>query len=149
MPTLISNSPEETYAIGESWGRVVGLGWVIGLAGVLGAGKTQLVKGLASGLGVSERVHSPTFGLVNEYAGGRHPLFHLDLYRLETKGQIIGAGLEPYFYKPAGVAVIEWIDRWTGRDMTDSPGFGGLFRRVQIEQIGECERRIEYEDFVA
>lgn len=149
MPTLISKSPDETYAIGESWGLVAGSGWVIGLIGDLGVGKTQLVKGLAHGLGVSSRVHSPTFGLVNEYGGGRLPLFHLDFYRLETREQIIGAGLESFFYKPAGVAVIEWIDRWGNLAAMEAPRLGGLFRRVHFEQISEGERRIEYEDFVA
>jgi tRNA threonylcarbamoyladenosine biosynthesis protein TsaE len=148
MPTVISKSPDETYAIGESWGRVVDSGWVIGLIGDLGVGKTQLVKGLAHGLGVSSRVHSPTFGLVNEYGGGRLPLFHLDLYRLETSEQIVGAGLESFFYRPAGVAVIEWIDRWGNLPAKEAPRSGGLFRRVHIEQISEGERRIEYEDFV-
>ncbi|MBC8003012.1 MAG: tRNA (adenosine(37)-N6)-threonylcarbamoyltransferase complex ATPase subunit type 1 TsaE [Opitutaceae bacterium] len=149
MPTLISKSPDETSAIGESWGRVAGMGWVIGLIGDLGAGKTQLVKGLAHGLGISARVHSPTFGLVNEYHGGRLPLFHLDLYRLETREQIFGAGLESYFHQPPGVAVIEWIDRWGSVSVTGVLRVGGLFRRVTIEQVGECERRIQYEDFVS
>lgn len=148
MPTLISKSPDETYAIGKSWGRVVESGWVVGLIGDLGVGKTQLVKGLAHGLGVSARVHSPTFGLVNEYGGGRLPLFHVDLYRLETGEQIVGAGLESFFYNPAGVAVIEWIDRWGDLRAMETPRLGGLFRRVHIEQISEAERRIEYEDFV-
>lgn len=149
MLTLISKSPEETYAIGESWGRVAAMGWVIGLIGDLGAGKTQLVKGLANGLGISEGVHSPTFGLVNEYFGGRLPLFHLDLYRLETREQIIGAGLEAYFYKPAGLAVIEWIDRWGNLKTMNDSRAGLFFRRVHIEQIGESERRVDYEDFGA
>src|SRR4051794_33472464 len=94
MPTLISHSPAETEALGESWGRAAQRGLVIGLSGDLGAGKTQFVKGLARGLGIGERVHSPTFTLVNIYGGGRLPLFHLDLYRLETPEQIVTAGLE-------------------------------------------------------
>src|SRR6185369_5100979 len=102
MATLISRSPEETLAIGEAWGREASQGWVIGLSGDLGAGKTQLVKGIARGLGSAARVHSPTFALVNEYTGGRHPLYHLDLYRLESRSQIIGAGLEEYLVNPTG-----------------------------------------------
>ena len=86
MATFISHSPAETETLGESFGRAAERGLVIALSGELGAGKTQLVKGLARGLGIAARVHSPTFTLVNEYAGGRLRLFHLDLYRLETRG---------------------------------------------------------------
>src|SRR5690242_12132167 len=111
MVTFISHSPAETEALGENWGRVAERGWVFGLCGELGAGKTQLVRGLARGLGSRERVHSPTFTLINVYTGGRFELFHIDLYRLETVDQVIGAGIEECF-NPAGVAVIEWADKW-------------------------------------
>ena len=110
MATFISHSAAETEALGESWAAEARRGWVIGLSGDLGAGKTQLVKGLARGLGVTERVHSPTFALVNQYTTGRLPLFHLDLYRLETPKQIHSAGLED-FLQPDGVAVIEWVEK--------------------------------------
>ena len=114
MVIHISHSAEETQALGEAWGRDAASGLVIGLSGDLGAGKTQLAKGLARGLGFTGPwVHSPTFTLVNEYQGGRLALFHLDLYRLETPEQIIAAGLEEYFH-PAGVVVIEWAERWLG-----------------------------------
>src|SRR6516225_3191356 len=113
MATYISHSPAETEALGETWGRVVESGLVIGLSGDLGAGKTQFVKGLARGLGITARVQSPSFALVNVYTGGRLTLFHLDLYRLDTREQIIGAGLEDYLH-PAGVTVIEWAERWLG-----------------------------------
>ena len=96
MATFISHSPVETEALGEAWGRAAQAGWVIGLSGELGAGKTQLVKGLARGLGITARVHSPTFTLVNEYDGGRLRLFHLDLYRLETREEMRSAGLEEF-----------------------------------------------------
>src|SRR3954462_10473657 len=109
MAANISHSPAETEALGESWGRAATKGLVIALSGDLGAGKTQLVKGLARGLGISTRVHSPTFTLINVYSGGRLTLFHLDLYRLETQLQIVAAGLEEYL-QPAGVAVIEWVE---------------------------------------
>ena len=154
--TILSSSPEATAALGETWGRDAQSGLVIGLTGDLGAGKTQLVKGIARGLGVTMRVHSPTFTLVNEYAGGRLPLFHLDLYRLETRAQITGAGLEEYFHEPGGVAVIEWAERWFGELQSlkfqvpsskfHASGSGGCFRRALIETISETERRIVYED---
>jgi len=143
MVTLISHSPAETESLGESWGRAAQRGWVIGLTGDLGAGKTQLVKGLARGLGVMARVHSPTFTLVNEYAGGRLRLFHLDLYRLESRGQILSAGLEEYL-QPDGVAVIEWVERLG--DERWEMGDGMRFVRANIEIVGEVERKIVYDD---
>jgi tRNA threonylcarbamoyladenosine biosynthesis protein TsaE len=71
MPAFTSHSPTETEALGEKFGRAAQPGWVIALSGDLGAGKTQFVKGLVRGLGISARVHSPTFTLVAEYTGGR------------------------------------------------------------------------------
>ena len=147
MATFISHSPEETAALGAQWGREARAGWLIGLSGDLGAGKTQLVKGIARGLGITGRIQSPTFALVNEYGEGRLPFAHLDLYRLETPEQIISAGLEEYFNKPAGVAVVEWCERWP----KFSPPFarrhsGPPIRLVRIEQTAEHERRITYED---
>src|SRR5579862_7147005 len=112
MGTFISHSAEETAALGEAWAKEARRGWVIGLSGELGAGKTQLARGLARGLGSTGRVHSPTFGLVHEYGGGRLPLFHLDLYRLGGRDEIIAAGLEIYLTKPDGVVVVEWMERW-------------------------------------
>ena len=148
MATFISRSPEETLQLGEQWGSEAPAGSVIGLTGDLGAGKTQLVKGIARGLGVSDRVHSPTFALLHEYRGGRLPLFHLDLYRLETHDQIAGAGLEEYFCQPEGVAVIEWAERWFPKgSRLEARGSRCTFRRVRIEVLGETERRIHYENF--
>ena len=148
MATFISHSPTETEALGERWGRAAERGLVIGLSGELGAGKTQLVKGLARGLGIAARVHSPTFTLVNEYSGGRLRLSHLDLYRLESREQIISAGLEEYL-QPDGVAVIEWAERWFGK-LTGVRGQGSgspaRYRHVIIEIVKETERRIAYED---
>jgi len=131
---------------------------VIGLCGDLGAGKTQLVKGLARGLGITERVRSPTFALVNIYAGGRLTLFHLDLYRLDTWDQIVAAGLEEYL-NPAGVTVIEWAERWldvgSPQSTVHSPQSTvrsprttdqARLRWVRIEVLSETERRISYED---
>ncbi|SPE50083.1 conserved hypothetical protein [Verrucomicrobia bacterium] len=151
MATCISHSPAETEALGEDWGRAAHRGLVIGLSGDLGAGKTQLVKGLARGLATPARVHSPTFTLVNIYAGGRLVLFHLDLYRLETVEQISAAGLEEYL-RPEGVTVIEWAERWLGSGSASlSQGTIALdkYRQVRIDLLGETERSITYEDFGA
>ena len=150
MAEFLSHNPAETEALGESWGRVITNGTVVALSGDLGAGKTQLVRGLARGLGVTSRVHSPTFTLVNEYSGGRLRLFHLDLYRLETAEQIHGAGLEE-FLRPDGVAVIEWAERMIGKHPTTNiqqptSNEGTRVRRVSIEVMSETERRIVYED---
>jgi tRNA threonylcarbamoyladenosine biosynthesis protein TsaE len=150
MATFISRSPEDTERLGEAWGREAQAGWVIGLIGELGAGKTRLVQGLARGLGVKERVTSPTFTLVQEYASGRQPLFHLDLYRLETRQAMIAAGLGEYLHRPAGVAVVEWADKWFDaeprREAQNEPRRGAL-RLVHIECTGEHERHIRYDDF--
>jgi tRNA threonylcarbamoyladenosine biosynthesis protein TsaE len=166
MATFISHSPAETESLGERWGRAAQPGLVIGLSGDLGAGKTQLVKGLARGLGITARVHSPTFTLVNEYGGGRLRLFHLDLYRLETRGQMVSAGLEE-FLQPDGVTVIEWAERWFGKHPTSNSdkSRAGIqlrcrasrhptsnlenVRLVKIEILGESERKIIYDDFGA
>ena len=150
MATFISHSSKETASLGEEWGRAAQRGLVIGLTGGLGAGKTQLVKGIARGLEVASRVHSPTFTLVNEYGGGRLKLFHLDLYRLDSQAQILGAGLEE-FLQPDGVTVIEWAERWIVElpkyPNIPMPNFPGLYRSVRIEVLNESERRITYEDF--
>ncbi|HTY89154.1 MAG TPA: tRNA (adenosine(37)-N6)-threonylcarbamoyltransferase complex ATPase subunit type 1 TsaE [Candidatus Acidoferrum sp.] len=143
MATFTSHSPAQTESLGERWGRAAGCGLVIALSGELGAGKTQFVKGLARGMGVTARVHSPTFTLVNEYPGGRLRLFHLDLYRLKTPAQFRSAGLEE-FLAPEGVTVIEWAERITDRGLR----IAGL-KRVRFDIVGETERRIEYDDFGA
>jgi len=144
MATSISHSPSETEALGEAWGRAARSGLVLALTGDLGAGKTQLVKGFARGLGITQRVHSPTFALVNIYTGGRLRLFHLDLYRLETREQIVAAGLEEYL-SPDGVTVIEWAERW----FPDVRSANGQSRWAKIETLSETERRITYEDIGA
>ena len=128
--------------LGEAWGRVAATGDVIALRGDLGAGKTQWVKGLARGLGFLGRVQSPTFAIANIYEGGRWPLYHLDLYRLETPEQLFSAGLEDYL-RPVGVTVIEWAERW---DVLGRSGQKGV-RWVEFATLSDHERRITYADF--
>ena len=153
MKSILTISPEETTALGEAWAREAAPGWTIALCGDLGAGKTQLVKGLARGLGITARIASPTFALVSEHTAGRVPLFHLDLYRLDTRAQIAGAGLDEYFFTPRGVTVVEWAERWWGDPRQKEKGerqkFGGRMRWVTISAPSETQRRIEYEDFGA
>src|SRR4051812_45531041 len=106
MATHISRSPEETAALGRAFGQHARPGTIVGLKGDLGAGKTQFVRGVAAGVGARERVHSPTFALINAYTSGRMPVFHIDLYRLETAEAILSAGLDEYFQQKEGVTVI-------------------------------------------
>jgi tRNA threonylcarbamoyladenosine biosynthesis protein TsaE len=143
MVTVISPSPEATFALGEAWGREAQAGWLFALTGDLGSGKTQLVRGLAHGLGVPGRVHSPTFALVSEMGGGRLPLAHLDLYRLETAAALLSAGLEEYFVSFRGVTVVEWAERWFQAEL---PVRAARIRRVTLETLGEHERRICHDD---
>jgi tRNA threonylcarbamoyladenosine biosynthesis protein TsaE len=107
MGLTILNSVEVAQAFGEQWAADLKGGEIITLSGVLGAGKTQLVKGLARGLGYRGPVTSPTFTLINEYVGGRLPLYHVDLYRIKSLEEAVAFGIEDYL-PSAGVTVIEW-----------------------------------------
>jgi tRNA threonylcarbamoyladenosine biosynthesis protein TsaE len=109
---LASHAPQATRRIGRALGEVALPGTVIALVGPLGAGKTQLAKGVADGLGVESVVNSPTFILMNEHVG-RHRLFHVDAYRLEDPDEALAAGLIDE-RQAAGVTVIEWADRLDG-----------------------------------
>jgi tRNA threonylcarbamoyladenosine biosynthesis protein TsaE len=103
-------SPGETEALGERLGRTARGGEIVGLEGELGAGKTCFVRGLARGLGADpDAVASPTFVIATEYRGGRLPLQHVDLYRLETPLRDT-LFLREVLYG-AGVAAVEWFDR--------------------------------------
>jgi tRNA threonylcarbamoyladenosine biosynthesis protein TsaE len=110
--TLTSTSPEQTLSLGRALGAAADAGAVIALRGPLGAGKTQLAKGVAEGLGVASVVNSPTFILMNEHAG-RLRLFHVDAYRLNDPEEALAAGLLDD-RQLAGVTVIEWADRLAG-----------------------------------
>ena len=144
MVILTSKSPEETFRFGAELAAKAQSGLVLGLIGDLGAGKTQFVKGFAAGLGIADRVHSPTFTLVNEYRSGRIPCYHLDLYRLDTAEQILGAGLEPYFKPDGAITVIEWFDRAAKQ----IPITARLIT-VRIDSQSETQRTLVYEDTCA
>jgi len=151
MDTITSNSPEETYQYGLRWSRDLAPGWIIGLSGDLGAGKTQLVKGLAKGWGMQGRVSSPTFTLIHEYDTPSDTIHHLDLYRLESADAIWDAGLADYLRTSMpGWVIAEWIDRWTGESLlhrTQAPDVKHPFRWIHIEGDTDNARVIHYEDF--
>lgn len=113
MTTLFLADAETTRALGITLGQCLSAGSVILLEGDLGAGKTTLVQGIGEGLGIKDAIVSPTFTLINEYAEGRLPLYHLDLYRLEP-GEVEALNLESYWEGvelPLGIVAIEWAER--------------------------------------
>ncbi len=106
---ITTNSPTETEAVGASLAAKLEPGSVIAFTGDLGAGKTAFTRGLAKGLGIEERVTSPTFTIVNEYEGGRLPLFHFDMYRLGSADELFDIGWEDYLAR-GGVCAVEWSE---------------------------------------
>jgi tRNA threonylcarbamoyladenosine biosynthesis protein TsaE len=130
---LETSSESETSRAGEALGRDLVAGGVVLLYGDLGAGKTAFVRGMARGVGANpDEVSSPTFTLVQEYAGSSATLYHVDLYRLEP-AEIDDLGLED-LVAGDGIVAIEWAERWKGRpdDAIE----------VRIEDAGEDQRRI-------
>ena len=105
----ITHSPEETRALGRTLAQALQGGAVVAFTGDLGAGKTAFVSGMAEGLGIEERVTSPTFTIVNEYEGGRLPLFHFDMYRLGSADELFDIGWEDYLARN-GVCAVEWSE---------------------------------------
>jgi len=131
---VITASEEETSLAGEALGRDLKPGDVVLLFGDLGAGKTAFVRGMARGIGANpEDVSSPTFTIVQEYAGRSATLYHVDLYRLES-AEIDDLGLDD-LVSSDGIVAIEWAERWKGRpdDVTE----------VRLEHRGEDRRAID------
>lgn len=129
-----SFSPGDTEDVGRRLADTLLPGQVIALRGGLGMGKTALVRGLAAGLGCPGSVQSPTFTIVNEYEGGRLPLFHFDLYRLSGPDELFEIGWEEYRER-GGVCVVEWSEKAEGAleaDMT-----------VRLRRLSDNEREIE------
>lgn len=104
-----SNSPEETRRLAVALSPLLRPGDVVSLGGDLGAGKTTFVQGLAAGLAIPERVTSPTFVLMKEYVGGRYPLIHMDVYRLDRMQEVVDLGYDE-FLDPSHIVVVEWGD---------------------------------------
>lgn len=106
---LTTKTAEETIKLGTAIGQLLQPGDILALQGTLAAGKTQLTKGIAAGLGISEPVTSPTFTIISEYYG-RMPLYHIDVYRLGSPEDFLDLGVEDMLYGQ-GVCVIEWSEK--------------------------------------
>ena len=132
----ITNSPAETEAIGAALGKILNPGTVIAYRGDLGAGKTAFTRGLAKGLGCAEMVTSPTYTIVNEYLGGRIPLFHFDMYRLRSSDELFDIGWDDYLDR-GGVCAVEWSEN------VDDAMEDAIY--ITIEKLGEDSRRITLE----
>jgi len=132
--TIITNSEAETISEGEKLGRALKPGDCVALRGGLGAGKTAFTRGLASGLGISMCVSSPTFTVVNEYAG-EIPLFHFDMYRLESENELFDIGWDDYLER-GGVCAVEWSEKAPGVFLS-----GTIV--VSIDILGGDSRRLE------
>ena len=132
----ITNSPEETEAVGAALGKILAAGTVIAYRGDLGAGKTAFTRGLARGLGYAEPVTSPTYTIVNEYLGGRLPLFHFDMYRLASSDDLWDIGWDDYLDRN-GVCAVEWSEN------VDDAMENAVY--VTIHKTGDTSRRIVIE----
>ena len=130
---FLTNSPVETESIGEKLANILRPGTVIAYRGDLGAGKTAFTRGLARGLGCNEIVTSPTYTIVNEYLGGRIPLFHFDMYRLASSDDLWDIGWEDYLDR-GGVCAVEWSEN------VDDAMENAIY--ITIEKTGEESRRI-------
>jgi tRNA threonylcarbamoyladenosine biosynthesis protein TsaE len=132
--SFLAESEADTERLGSLLADVLPAGTVIALVGTLGAGKTRLVQAVTAALGVPrDAVTSPTFMLVNEYAGGRLPVYHIDAYRLRDEDEFLELGPEEYF-DSAGLTFVEWADRVESCLPTD-------FIRIEIEVAGDVQRQ--------
>ena len=133
---FITNSPEETEALGEKLAKILTPGTILAYRGDLGAGKTAFTRGLARGLGCREQVTSPTYTIVNEYLGGRLPLFHFDMYRLRCADDLFDIGWDDYLER-GGICAVEWSENVA--DALEDPLV------VTIEKVDETTRKITLE----
>ena len=133
---FITNSPEESEAVGAALGKILQPGTILAYRGDLGAGKTACTRGLARGLGYCEPVTCPTYTIVNEYLGGRLPLFHFDMYRLASSDDLWDIGWEDYLER-GGICAVEWSENVD--DAMDNAVY------ITIHKTGEASRRIEIE----
>ncbi|GJL80125.1 MAG: tRNA (adenosine(37)-N6)-threonylcarbamoyltransferase complex ATPase subunit type 1 TsaE [Nitrospinaceae bacterium] len=143
---ILTNTPEETHELGRQLGKCLKPGDIVLLFGDLGAGKTTLTQGICHGLGLpaGEYIRSPTFTLINEYQGNQ-PIYHVDLYRLETQEEIENLGLEEILFGK-GVTLVEWAEKlhFFGQNQPFLLGNEGRIE-VRISYIKENQRSLSIE----
>ena len=133
---FITCYPQETENLGAALGKILKPGTILAYRGDLGAGKTAFTRGLARGLGYQDPVTSPTYTIVNEYLGGRLPLFHFDMYRLASSDDLWDIGWEDYLER-GGICAVEWSEN------VDDAMENAVY--ITIHKTGEETRRIEIE----
>jgi len=131
---VVTTSSEETWRIGRELADSLKKGDVVALVGLLGAGKTVMVKGICDGLGYSGVVSSPTFNLINVYSG-KSEIYHFDCYRLESVSELEDIGYEEYFYSGNGISLVEWADKVKTAIPEDAV-------HIELEIVSEFERSI-------
>lgn len=137
---IITNSAAQTRKLGERLAEKLDAGDVVLLEGGLGAGKSELARGIARGLGVQETVTSPSFTILNVYESGRTPLYHFDWYRLESEEELYELGMDEYLGGD-GIALVEWPGRCPDAVPAEciririAPGDGDI-RRIEAEPAG-------------
>ncbi len=132
--TYTTHSESETEALGAAFAKDLPAGTVAALYGELGCGKTAFVRGMARGMGIDCIVNSPTFTIVNEYLGGKMPLFHFDMYRLGGADELYDIGWEDYLGR-GGVCAVEWSENVPG-------AFEGDEIEVRFAKTGDNDREI-------
>lgn len=145
---VISRSAEHTRRLGVRLGKLLQGGEIIGLVGELGTGKTCFVRGLTEGLEVSREtwIRSPTFTLVNEYQG-RLPIYHIDLYRIESTGELEDLNLREYLYSN-GVSLIEWFEYFPAGEIEDHLEVELAYREGSKRLLTFFPHGARYEDLV-
>lgn len=144
----ISHSPEETLQLGKSLGSSFIPGDIILLFGDLGVGKTLMTQGICNGLGLDNDayIRSPTFTLINEYPG-RLPIYHIDLYRIDSLEEIHSLGLEEILFNQ-GVTVIEWAEKLRSPKNPENLILNIKDRiEIDIKMISETEREFTFNTF--
>ena len=131
---IITNSAAETRELGKRLAGMLKAGDVILLEGDLGAGKSELARGVAKGLGVQETVTSPSFTILNVYESGSVPLYHFDWYRLESEEELYELGMDEYLGGD-GIAAVEWPEQCP-------EAVPETFLEIRLEPVGEEERRV-------
>jgi tRNA threonylcarbamoyladenosine biosynthesis protein TsaE len=143
MLTFISKSEEATLALGQAVAKILPGGTVIALVGDLGCGKTVFSRGLARGLGITEKVTSPTFTVAQEYrvpSDAQKCLYHLDMYRINDENAALAFGIDEFLFQPHAITLVEWPERIAG--LLDD----ARMRRLHFEHIDENARRIVFDD---